>query len=301
MMKQKKRSPASPIAFTLVLMLLLSLFSPVYGVEFPKDVSNYITDKTVTLSQGGKTLDLDDANLKIDSEQDLKVGISFGVPVVSDPTEGGAYVVRNDTAIFEVSEHFQLMSGSGPMVLKSADGTPVGTLTLTTGSGSKVIANVVFDGDPTVFDGSDPSLNSVTCFFNATLRYDKTGDDGEAKDVTVQILEREFTVSVPDAPIEYTVSKSGTADLSARQVAWTVTVEAEKAGNSVDLKDYKFVDNLSGVGAYVPGTFAVDGTLTDAAVYANNVLNYTFPEGSGSPKTITFATVIPEGKYYGSG
>lgn len=49
-MKPKKRSPA-PIAFTLVLMLLFSLVTPVYGDEIPKDVSGYLQDKSVTLAQ----------------------------------------------------------------------------------------------------------------------------------------------------------------------------------------------------------------------------------------------------------
>ncbi|WP_027398900.1 MSCRAMM family protein [Anaerovorax odorimutans] len=300
-MRNRKRSPASPIAFILVLMLLFSLFTPVAYAAEGTDVTDNLTEQEVTLKQDDKILTTSD---KIDSEKELSVEISFRVPVIGDEPTPANPVNAGDTARFEVSDKFALMASStGSKELKFGTIT-VGHLTLVSGTGSeagKVFAEVQFDGDELLFDGSDPTLNTVKCQFTANLKYDKTGDDGTEKDVTVSILEKNFTVHVAEAPVEYTVVKSGTVNLAERQVEWNVTVGAVKAGNPIDLEGYKFVDDLSKVGSYVADTFAVSGIVSPTPDYTGSILSYIFPKGSTSPKNISFVTKIPEDKYYGSG
>ncbi len=281
-------------SWALALMLLFSVLLPAQTV-YAADKSTVLTEFVATLKQGGAILGASD---KIDSEKDIQVEISFRVPVQGDqptPTDPVNYL---DTARFEVSDAFRLLSDTTPKVLKFGN-IPVATLTLEE-SGSKVFANVVFDGDPTVFDGSDPSLNTVKCLFTANLKYDKTGDDGEEKDVNVAILEKTYTVHVPPAEIVYEVTKSGTPNLADRTITWNVDISATKAGNPVDLAGYKFVDNLNAVGEYIPGTFS-PSSLTPVYDETGKILSGTFPTGSTSPQTVTFQTEIPENKYYGSG
>ena len=293
MMKRSKKQIWT--SWALVLTMLLAVFLPT-RVADAVDRTSVLTEFTETLKQDGRTLADSD---KIDSEKELSVEISFRVPVQGDEPEPANPVNHLDTARFEVSDKFTLLSGTGSKVLKFGDIT-VAHLTLEE-SGGKVFANVIFDGDTTVFDGSDPTLNTVRCLFTANLKYDKTGDDGEEKDVVVTLLGKNYTVHVPPAETVYEVTKSGTPNLANRRIDWEVNISATRAGNPVDLNGYKFVDDLNAVGAYVPGTFAVGIASSLVPDYTGNVLSYTFPAGSTSPKTVTFATVIPEGNYFGSG
>ena len=71
-------------------------------------------------------------------------------------------------------------------------------------------------------------------------------------------------------------------------------------GNNADLKGFKFSDDLIDVGEYVPNSFKVGGVSVTPQINGSKI-EYTFPDGSISPKTVTFKTVIPDAKYYVGG
>ncbi len=303
-MKTKLKALNSFLAVILALVIIPfstanALTPSVEPSDSSVNVSDRLTDFNATLTQDGNVLGDSD---KIDSEKALSVAISFGVPVQTTVPTPPQPVQHGDMARFEVSDQFSILTGVTNKLL-SFNGTDVGHISLVMGTDEgeegKVFANVVFDGATSVFDGTDLTLTGVTCQFTANLKYDKTGDDGEAKDVDVAILNKTYTVHVPDAPIVYTVTKDGTADLANKKINWKVDVTATKAGNSVDLTGYQFADNLSGVGTYVPDSLEVGTAFVSPD--GGGDISYTFPAGSTSPQTVHFSTAIPDGKYYVSG
>lgn len=95
----------------------------------------------------------------------------------------------------------------------------------------------------------------------------------------------------------YDVTKTGTANLADQSITWTINVNATQGGSPVDLAGYEFFDDLENVGEYIPDSFKVNETVASPDT-VDNALSYVFPEGSTSPKTITFKTKISDNAYY---
>ncbi|HWQ76442.1 MAG TPA: DUF5979 domain-containing protein [Syntrophomonas sp.] len=285
------------IILTFCLTLAFFTFSPGAGTAYAADVTATLTNITATVTQDGNTIDEGDT---ITSTKPIRVDISFGVPVEGDDPTPPATVKQGDTAQFQLSDAFTVLTG-GSIDLKMGT-LLVGHASFTTDPVTNMVtANVVFDGDASVFDGTS---HTVTCQFHADFEYDNSGAGGSTGDHTVTILEKTYTVNVPALPIEYKVTKTGVAHLADKSVAWKVYVEATQGGKGIDLGGYKFFDDLASVGDYVyaPGSFRVGSDLkTPVWNPTTKALSYTFPSGSASPQTITFDTTIPDGKYYGTG
>ena len=203
------------ISWLMVLMTLLNIFpsNPVNAAS----VENQLTDLKATISQNGTEIA---EGGTLTSKEPISVEISFGIPVEGDEPTPSNPVKKGDTAAFELSNAFNLISGS-TLELKT-DGITVGHVTFTTDASTKMVtANVSFDGENAVFDGTE-GYHDVTCKFSASLQYDASGAPVEGEDATIQILGKTFTVNVPPVEKVYTVSKSGIPDLADKTITWKV-------------------------------------------------------------------------------
>lgn len=282
-------------SLSLVLIFCLMLgsfsFSPVTGTVYAAEISaSILTDLMATITQDG--VEIPEGG-SITSTKPIRVEISFGIPVAGDDPTPSETVQKGDTVKFELSSAFTLLSGD-TIELKMGEVT-VGHASFTTDPDTNMVAaTVTFDGDDSVFDGTS---HTVKCEFGANFEYDDSGSNGSAGDHTVTILGKTYTVNVPALPIEYDVTKTGTANLADQSITWTINVNATQGGIAVDLAGYEFFDDLQNVGEYIPDSFKVDGTEVSPDT-ADNELRYVFPEGSTSPKTITFDTEISDDEYY---
>lgn len=276
----------------LALAILVSAVSPIGRVivSADSDKTSALTNLTAVVKQSG--VEVDPLTGTIDSTKPISVEVSFGVPVAGDENPPPTVVEWNDTASFELSQGFAVLSGTSLPL--SFGGKSVGTASLNTAGGT-VTADVSFDGDADVFD-ENGGYFGVSAKFSVQLEYDGSGSAGSEGNHSVTILGKTYTVVVPPAPTAYNVTKTGNADLANKKIDWTVKLSATKGATPVDLMDDVFRDDLTNVGAYVPGSFAVDGAAV-APVLTGNVLTYTL-DSSTSERVITFSTEIPEAKYY---
>ncbi|MEA5011188.1 MAG: DUF5979 domain-containing protein [Angelakisella sp.] len=280
------------ISWLMALMMIVNVLSP-FSMAYAAEVSaSTLTNLTATITQDGATIS---EGGTITSTMPIQVEISFGVPVEGDDPTPSAPIQKGDTLTFGLSSGFTLLSGD---TIELKFGTlPVGHVTLTTDPlSSMVTATVIFDGDDSVFDGTS---NTVMCRFEADLEYESSGDSGNTGNHAVTILEKTYTVNVPVLPIEYNVVKEGTLNLADQSITWKVDINATQGGEGIDLTGYQFFDDLLTVGDYIPSSFKVDG-MEDTPDTADNALCYIFPDGSFSPKTITFETKISDSKFYGT-
>jgi hypothetical protein len=260
-----------------------------------EDKTSALMELKKTIKQNGKIINEGETLTSTDT---ISVEVSFRVPVDGDDFSGitpaPTTVQLGDTAIFELSNAFKLVSGTN-IDLRSENNTLVGHVTFFTDSGT-MYAQVDFDGNPDVFN---EVFNNVRCKFSATLKYDSSGSAGSEGDHLITILDKTYTVTVPPVETIYNVSKSGAVDLTSKSIEWTVNISAAKSGEGIDLEGYKFSDDLTSVGEYIPGSFMVDNTGVTPAENGK-VISYTFPAGSTSPKKVTFKTEIPDASYYSS-
>lgn len=254
------------------------------------DKTNVLTNKVATIN-GSPIAE----NVKLSDTEPLDIKVSFDVPVIGDVADPSEAVHYGDTASFQLSKGFKVLSGT-IIPLKTKDGILVAHATLVTDPVTKIVtAQVVFDGDEDIF--TDEGVSAVKGEFEAQLQYDASGDGGTEGDHTVMILDKTYTVNVPPAEIIYSISKEGTPNLATKVVDWEVKVSATQSGNSVDLAGYSIKDVLTQVGEYENGSFA-GGT---GESYANGELSYIFPAGSTGEQTLSFQTKIPDSKYFASG
>lgn len=278
------------ISWAIVMVMLLFNFVPissVYAAEINKDV---LIDLKATITQDGANIP-EDGNL--DSTKPIRVDISFGVPVKGDDPTPDNPVKKGDTVKFNISKAFKLTTPT--TVGLKMGGVLVGTATFETDSITKMVtASVTFNGDEKVFDGT---LNTVKGEFGAEFEYDTSGDSGAEGDHNVTILEKTYTVTVPPKQTDYSVTKAGTANLTEASISWTVTLGGIKDGKAIDLSGHHFYDDLKEVGTYIDNSFKVEGLIISPAISGTGIL-YKFPEGSTSPKVVTFETKISEDNYY---
>lgn len=289
MIKNKRRLL---ISWAMALVMLLNVVLPC-NIAYAASVENTLTNLAATISQNGTEIS---EGGTLTSSDPMSVEVTFSVPVEGDEPTPDNPVRKGDTATFALSSAFKIISADS-IPLKMGSLT-VGHASFSTDSATNMVsANVVFDGDDAVFDGT---YNTVGCKFNANFEYDASGDAGASGDHLVTILEKTYTVNVPALPIQYEVTKSGTPDLATQSIEWTVGVSATQAGAGIDLSGYQFSDDLGTVGTYITDSFTVGGVSATPAEDGSK-LSYTFSPGSTSPQTITFRTEIPDEKYYGAG
>lgn len=278
-----------------IMAMILSLFPS--GLVEIAHAQNGGTDRSDDLigpqsavKQGGVPIE---EGGELSSTEPIVVELTFGVPVKGDEPTPDNPVQWGDYAIFNLSSAFSLES-SYDIDLEAPDGTLVGHVSIERDPVTKMVsARVLFDGDATVFDGT---YNSVQCSFLAEFEYDGSGEAGTPGDHEVMILEKTYIVNVPPAEIMYEVTKSGNVNLAEKYVEWEVTVIATQDSDHIDLAGYQFVDDLSSVGAFIDGSFTVEGSSA-TPVEDGSELSYRFPAGSLSPQTITFKTEISDSAY----
>jgi len=260
------------------------------GTTGSADVTAYLTDVESLVTQENVEIP---ENGTLSNTKPIKVKISFGVPVVGDDPTPANPVHKGDTASFALSNAFQLTTTSS-IVLKKGE-VIVGHVSFSTDPVTKMVtANVVFDGDDSIFvEGTD----HVSCDFTAEFEYDGTGSAGDAGDHIVEILSKSYTVTVPPEEILYDVVKSGAVNYTNRCIDWSVEVSATQGGEDVGLAGYRFVDDLTNVGAYVENSFKVEDEAA-AVSYENNTLVYEFPAETESPVTVTFRTALTDAALY---
>ncbi len=276
----------------LALALLVSAVTPIgrINVSADSDKTSALTDLIAVVKQDGD--EVDPLTETIDSTKPISVEVSFGVPVAGDENPPPTVVEWNDTASFELSQGFAVMSATSLPLTYS--GMNVGVVSLNTAGGT-VTADVTFNGDADIFD-EEGGYFGVSAAFSVQLEYDGSGSAGSEGNHSVAILGKTYTVVVPPAPTVYNVAKTGNADLANHRIDWTVKLSATKGATPVDLSGGVFRDDLTNVGTFVPGSFEVDGAATVPDL-TGNVLTYTL-DSSTSERTITFSTEIPEAKYY---
>ena len=277
--------------FFTILMLIINMILPT-SITFAdsSDKTSALTDFTATIKQGSTVFEEGDT---LDSTLPITIEISFGVPVIGDDPEPANPVYKGDTASFELSNAFNLVSGS-TIALNMGDINVAHVTFVTDPTTHMVTANVVFDGEDSVFDGTS---NTVTCDFSASFEYDASNVPGSGGDFLISILEKTYTVNVPPEQIIYDVTKNGVVDLANKTIEWTVNIGATQGEDSIDLAGYIFSDDLTTVGNYVSDSFKIDDVTSTPTINAN-ILSYTFLADSTSPKVITFKTEIPDSKYY---
>lgn len=300
MVKKEKRRLT---VWTLALAMLLNIFFPLgtaYAAD-AEDATGKLVDVTSEISQNGVEIPGEGT---LTSQAPVAVEVSFRVPVPGDMANDETLteehcVHKGDTAIFELSNAFQLVSKSGEKINLTTDkGLLVGHVSFSTNSETKMVkAKVVFDGKDEAFDDGS---SEVICKFNADLQYDASGAPADGEEKNVQILDKTFTLKVPPVEKTYTVKKDGKVNSADKTIDWTVTLSGKQGENALDLAGYQFSDDLSDVGKYVEDSFQVNGK--DAAPdLSGDVLSYSFPEKTSGLQTVTFQTKISDEIYYGTG
>ena len=62
--------------------------------------------------------------------------------------------------------------------------------------------------------------------FSASLKFNNQFEEDEDGNKTVNILDKTYMLQLPGDIINYTLEKSGTEDLDAGTIEWTVEIEA---------------------------------------------------------------------------
>ena len=235
------------------LLLIISLFTvPVMAEDVIKTAK--LTDITASITQGDSEINEDD---DIDSSEKINVKVSFGVPLVGDGGEVGTYFEQNDVVSFIISDGFTLQSDITNKELKipGSDGEDVvlGSVDITNDADGKLIATITFDGADEVFSGD---YGNAIAKLDLNLKYDDSEDNGDIGDHDVYILEKKYTVNVPD-DTDFTLGKSGTIvkENDGTYIDWTVKIDATNK-DDYEISGYTFSDDLSDAGDYVENSFS---------------------------------------------
>ena len=238
--------------FSLILAMLL-IFSGIIPTHMNPntyagaDANALLSDKIVSVTQNGTPIA---ENGTLDFNEDVDVRFDFRVPVKGDVAEGDPnYVSKGDTASFLIAEGFALTSAATFDL--NFGGTKVGTLTIVTipkdpadpADQDQIVANIVFDGNDTVFNGDSTDVN---LFFQASLSYNANSSGTSDAKYEVTILEKNYKISVPALPINILGEKTGTK--TGEMIKWRVKVEAQQGVDQASLAGYTFSDDLSAVG-----------------------------------------------------
>lgn len=259
--------------------------------EEGEDITEDLGELLVVVKQNGNIIP---ESGTISSTDPITVDISFHLPVEGDDPTPPVTVKKNDTASFDLSDAFKLLSGTS-IQLKDGD-VLVGNVSFITDPDTNMVsAKILFDGDEEIFNGS---VNTVKCQFHADFQFDSTGYPVTGGEQVITVLDKSYTVVIPPKEIIYGVEKEGTLDLTNKCVEWKVTITADQGGGAIDLEGYKFLDDLKDAGTYLSGSFTVAEDPSAVPVVNDSRIEYVFPAGVKGPQTISFKTEIPEDLYY---
>ncbi|MPM90232.1 hypothetical protein SDC9_137353 [bioreactor metagenome] len=201
MRKRTRLGLANLLTIFLLLVNIMSPLNPIYAEDLTgTDKTSVLTDFSAVIKQNGAVINEGDTFISTDP---ISIEISFSVPVSGDYPTPANPVNKGDTASFQLSDAFNLISGS--TIALNMGSINVAHVTFATDPITKMVtANVVFDGADEVFDGTS---DTVTCQFSANFEYDATAAPVTGGDYLVTILEKTFTVTVPPQEIIYDVTK----------------------------------------------------------------------------------------------
>jgi len=237
----------------------------------------------------------------IDSSVGINITISLpSIPVIGDGVDD--YFVYGDEIVLLISENFMFDTLPQNQDLLFG-GIKVGTVVFSNNAEGQAVATIVFDGEESIFDPDllppgEPPFAGVSAEFSCNLVFNGNYDEDEDGNTYVTILDKTYSITLPGDVLTHTVTKeANSVDLEAGTITWSVTITGESdtvPPTPIDLAGYLFEDDLTSVGAYVSGSFLVNGVaaVPDAT---SPVLSYTLPSPSVSPITITFTTAIPDG------
>lgn len=265
----------------------------------------------VEIRQNGSLLD---ENNPLDPEKDIAVKVFLDkIPVKGDTPDGQNYISDGDYVDITFSENFRLINLVSVPDAKTKDGRLVAKMALKNDEESgnfPLKARITFKGDEEDNIYEDEEAGGVKADFSFSMRYDYDG--GETEDgitYKISIFNKEYTIMYPpEYKIEKTVVKVGDEDdedinFDTGEIKWQVKVYGSTKTNpdaNLDLESYILWDSLTDVGAFVTGSFNVDGEEKEPE-FSDNILKYSFGEGDKTPKTITFTTKIDEGVFYQNG
>ena len=235
------------------------------------------------------------------------------------------YIKSDDKAKVVLSKGIKLKDDTNYKdTLKDSTGNKIGDGVFEK-DGDRVVFSVAFIGDSsnniyngnqydvTVKGNANFSINTTTPVPNQgeateieilgkTYKIDNTYDRVEVtKEGVVNYTDNGKT----DYPSSHELDLDSLTNYSAtgsgiKSITWTVTASRKDInGQPVSLDGYKFGDDLTSVGDYVPGTFYVgedknnlEKLNDEANLYKNKKLSYTFPKDFGPKAVIKFNTAL---------
>ena len=241
------------------------------------------------------------------------------------------YVKAGDKAKLVLSKGIKLKNGiTHTDTLKDKEGNKIGEGTFEKEGNDSIVFRIAFAGDEKnlIYDGS---RYNVGVQGGAEFSLDTSNlPSNPGQDTQIQILNKTYTIK--NTYDKVTVVKSGAVNYSdngkstyktehelswdkligenetgsgSTSITWTVKVSREDInGKPVDLDGYKFTDDLTNVGGYIPETFYVgkdenstvkveDSSLQDT----DKKLTYVFPARSGTKAVIKFNTYLKNSEF----
>ncbi len=262
------------------------------------DVTNILENVVINVKQDNVVLDESD---NLDPDKDITFSFRFEVPVNGDDPVPAEIVTEGDIASFAMPNNLDMETDFTNPIDLNFGGEKVGELSFVGGNALVTFSALV----------DDIGVSEVFVSFDITMSYDKSGAGAIAGDYDFIILDKTYTVTVPERVINITADKTG--QIIGNNVRWQVEVRSEYDDNNDDasLTGYEFFDDLTNVGSFEVGTLRVGTTnvYNDAAViaggdYTYNVddeLIYEFPAATNGTRYVFFETVIPDGKLFASG
>ncbi|MFT4105108.1 MAG: SpaA isopeptide-forming pilin-related protein [Lacrimispora sp.] len=229
-----------------------------------------------------------DTTLEIKDGEIIDIEFHFTkIPVSFDGT--GDIVKPGDKAEIVIGTGLKAVTGKIDLIVEGTT-IKIGTAELKEENG-QVIAYIEFDWD---WDEVNKNAYNLEAGFKVGLKYNKdSAGSGNNDEKVITILDRDYFVK---EPIEFKLTKKGSPSIAEKAVTWEVTIESTPDGS--DLGGFKFSDDLSAVGKYIPDSLMVGGqSMAPDGESTDHSLIYTFPEGQTAPQTIQFSTEIPDNKF----
>lgn len=281
-----------------VIILFVNFFLPSSGAsantDFDEGKAHLLDPMNIIITQDGKEVQEGES---IEVDKSIKVQVDFRVPVEGD--EGfDEFIQYGDKAILKIGKGVILSSeDSVDLIAKDGDKEiKIGTVYFKQDPEFGMIAEIVFDGDESVFNEDSYDVNAG---FEVYFDINEEEVVTPSEDDVITILGKTFKVSSKPQDLVYEMEKTGEKIDDEPIIEWTIEVSAQEGKNIKDLVNHLFKDDLSKVGEYIEGSFTVNGDEKTPDI-SGSVISYTFPDGSDGVQVIKFKTRIPDGKYYGN-
>ena len=278
----------------------VTILDKTYQLQSPAVVVGPTEVGTPTLEAIVTVTGVDEGGI-IDSSTGINITISLpSIPVIGDGVDD--YFVYGDEIVLLISENF-MFDTLPPNQDLMFGGVKVGTVVFSNNAQGQAVATIVLDGEEYIFDPDllppgEPPYADISAEFSCNLVFNGEYDEDEDGNTFVTILDKTYQITLPGDVITHTVTKEAdSVDLEDGTITWSVTITGESdtvPPTPIDLAGYLFEDDLSSVGAFVSGSFLVNGVAAVPEA-TSPVLSYTLPSPSVSPITITFTTAIPDG------